>query len=69
MRPPDTVTKVVLETIRDVGYAVTLTETQVTGIDTKTGERFSVRFDVAKNELYDAVVELAQSVGIDLMDR
>ena len=68
MIQPDTVTKVVLETIRDCGHAVTLTETTVTAIDSKTGERFIVRFDLDKNALYDAVVELAQDVGIDLED-
>ena len=55
----DTVTKVVLDLIRDCGYAVTITESQVTAIDSKTDERFIVRFDVDKNELYDAVLELA----------
>ena len=63
----DTVTKVVLETIRDRGYAVTMTDTPVTTTDSKTGERLIVRFDNV-DRLYDAVVELAPRVGIDLMD-
>ena len=64
----DTVTKVVLQTIESCGYAVTITETTVTAIDTKTDERFSVGFDADKDGLYDAVVELAQGVSIDLAD-
>ncbi|MCH7700989.1 MAG: hypothetical protein IID37_04810 [Planctomycetes bacterium] len=63
---PDTVTRVVLETIQSCGYAVKVADREVSATDSKTGERFIVRFDEDKNELYAAVVELVQRVGIDL---
>ena len=64
----DTVTKSVIETIGDAGYAVIVNAADghpvVTAIDEKTGELFIVRGD----NLYAAVVELAQQLGFGLDD-
>ncbi len=60
------VSKAILETIGGLGYAVMVLPTEVRAIDEKTGERFVVRHDA---DLFcDAVVELAQQVGIDVTD-
>jgi len=65
----DTTTKALIETIGNAGYSVMTgkdgdgnTVTEAT--DQTTSERFVVRAD----DLYTAVVELAQQVGIDLED-
>lgn len=63
----DTATRAVLETIQAAGYAVTVKPNQVAAIDNKTAETFIVRFD-NPHRIYDATMELAQRVGIDLMD-
>ena len=65
----DPTTKALIETIGDAGYSVmTGTDskgnTVVQATDQTTGERFVVR----AADLYTAVVELAQQVGIDLED-
>ena len=62
----DGVSKAVLETIGFAGFTVHVSANNVTAINQKTGERFIVRFDA--DHFYDAVVALAQQVGIDLED-
>ena len=62
----DTVAKAVLETIGKAGYVVIVGADDVTAIDRKTDERFIVRHDPVR--FFDAIVELAQQVGIDLED-
>ncbi len=62
-------TKAVLETIGDTGYTVMTGADRhgnavVEATDDHTGEKFVVRTD----DLYTAVVELAQQVGIELED-
>ncbi len=65
----DATTKALIKTVGDAGYSV------VTGADShgnsvveateeRTGEKFVVRAD----DLYTAVVVLAQQVGVDVMD-
>ena len=61
----DAVTKAILETIGAAGFNVNIEANSVTAIDQKTGERYIVRY---ADNLYDAVVELAQQIGIDLED-
>jgi hypothetical protein len=65
----DTKTKTLIETISNAGYTV-MTGADSDGnsvaeaTDEATGEMFVVRPD----DLYAAVVELAQQVGLDLED-
>jgi len=61
----DPTSKAILQVIADNGYSVNATTTEVTATDQKTGERFIIRHE---DSLYAACVELAQQVGIDLMD-
>ncbi len=65
----DSVSKAIIETIGDTGYTVmagadrhgnSVAETT----DEATGEKFIVRSD----DLYTAVVELAQQVGVEVED-
>lgn len=63
----ETVTRVTLQTSQAVALTVTMPETEVGATDSKTGERFIVRFD-NPNRLYHAVVTLGENVGIDLMN-
>ena len=63
----DATTKALIETIDDTGYMVMTGadshgNSVVEATDERTGEKFVVRAD----DLYAAVVELAQQVGIDL---
>ena len=58
--------KAILEIIGSAGFIVSIGVDDVTAINQETGERFIVRFDA--DHFYDAVVELAQQVGIDLED-
>ena len=65
----DAAAKAIIETITDAGYSVMTGADSdgnsiVEATDKATGERFVVRAD----DLYAAVVELAQQVGIDLED-
>lgn len=53
----DVLSKVLLETIESVGYAVKVEAESVTAIDSETGKRFIVRHDPVS--FYDACVELA----------
>ena len=62
----ESVTTAVLETIGSAGFIVSIGADDVTAINEKTGERFIVRFHAY--HFYDAVVKLAQQVGIDLED-
>ena len=62
----DSVTKAILETIGNTGYAVTTEAGKLTAVDEQSGERFIVRYE--RRDFYDAVVELAQRVGIELED-
>ena len=65
----DATTEAVIETIRHAGYSV------MTGMDSDgnsvaeaTGEQTGETFVVRADDLYTAVVELAQQVGIELED-
>lgn len=60
----DSVSKATLETIGSAGFTVHMSAKTLTAIDQQTGERYIVRFDA--DHFYDAVVKLAQQVGIDL---
>ena len=67
----DPTTKAVIETIGNADYFVTVTigpnrigKSVVEASDETNGEKFIVRAD----ELYSAVIELAQQVGIELED-
>ena len=65
----DAPTKAIIESIDGCGYTVMMgadsdRNSVVEATDTKTGERYIVRAD----DLYTAVVELAQQVGIELED-
>ena len=62
----DPVTKAILETIGNTGYTVTIEAGRLTAVDEQSGERFIVRH--GRKDFYDAVVELAQRVGIELED-
>ena len=62
----DSVSKAILETVGAMGFIVSIGADDVTAINEKIGERFIVRFDA--DHFYDAVVELAQQVSIDLED-
>lgn len=62
----DSVSKAILETVGSAGFTVQVSAKIVIAIDQQTGERFIVRFDA--DHFYDAFVELAQQVGIDLED-
>ncbi len=62
------VAKAVIETIGDAGFVVeigyTVGQPVVVAVNENTGERFVVRGE----DLYEAVVELAEQVGIKLDD-
>ncbi len=65
----DPVTKVLVETVGDAGYRVDIAgdgqgEYVVTAVAHRGGERFVVR----GVDLYEAVVELAGQIGIELED-
>ncbi len=64
----DTVTKVLIETIGNTGYVVSITYDDarpvVTAVDERTREVFIVRHE----DLYHAACELAEQIGIDLDD-
>ena len=65
----DATTKILIETIGNAGYSVMTGadsdgNTVVETTDKTTGGRFIVRGE----DLYNAVVELAQKVGLDLED-
>ncbi len=64
----DPVTKALIQTIGGAGYVVSTRNDDgrhaVEAKDTSTGEIFVVRADT----LYDAAVELAQQVGVELED-
>ena len=65
----DATTKAVIEVIGNAGYLVTTGadsngNSVVEATDEANGEKFIVRAD----ELYSAVIELAQQVGIELED-
>lgn len=56
----DVVSKAILETIRAAGFTVYMRPTNVAATNQETGEKFIVN--------YDAVVELAQQIGLELDD-
>ena len=56
-------TRAVLEMIEALGYRVRVLDDSVMAIECATGETYIVR-----GETYDAAVELAEQVGIDLED-
>ena len=64
----DAPTKALIETIGDSGFTVQLGASMgqhvIEAVNQRTGEAFVVRGD----DLYLAVVELAQQVGIELED-
>ena len=65
----DTVTRVLIETIGNTGYDVSITydddaRSVVTAIDEGTGEIFIVRHE----DLYLAVCELAGQIGVEVTD-
>ena len=65
----NTVTKVLIETIGNTGYVVSLTYDDnarpvVTAVDERTHETFIVRHE----DLYLAACELAEQIGIELED-
>ena len=62
----DSVSKAILETVGATGFTVIIDHDRVAAINQETGERFIVRFDA--DHFYDAVVQLAQQVGIELED-
>ena len=62
----DLVSKAILETVGHTGYSVTIERDRLTAVDEQSGERFIVRH--GRDDFYDAVVELARQVGIELED-
>ena len=65
----DPTTKAVIETIGNAGYSVTIgADSNGNSIAEATDEANSEKFIVRADELYSAVIELAQQVGIELED-
>ena len=60
------ISKAILETIGNAGYVITIEADRLTAVDNETGEQFIVRH--GRDDSYDAVVELAQQVDIELED-
>lgn len=64
----DAVTKALIETIGDAGFAVQVCASEgqhvIEAVREETGERFVIR----GTDLYRASVELAQQAGIELED-
>ena len=61
----DAVTEAILETIHKAGFTVYIRPTNVAATNQETGEKFIVNYD---ENFYDAVVELAQQIGLELED-
>ena len=63
---PNDLTRILLEQIGSLGYAVTVTAGCVEAVHEQTGEVHRVRFD--DGERYRAACQLARLVGVDLSD-
>lgn len=61
----DSVSKATLETIGSAGFTVNIHANNLAATNQETNERFIVNYD---ENFYDAVVELAQQIGLELED-
>ena len=62
----DHVSKVILELVGAAGFTVTIDAESVTAVSQETAERFIVRYEA--DYFCEAVMELAQQVGMELED-